>query len=210
MEKIYNELKNAIDKGEDLDIFKEIRGFLAPEEGYSLMLMSALGEGEGEVVEIGSFLGKSTCYLAMGLKARKKGCVYAVDHFQGSPEHQVGKKHEEPSLVKEGTLLYQFYRNLQFYGLQDYVKPLVSESTKPAHNWQKPIRLLFIDGDHSYDATRRDFENWAIHVPDYGYIVFHDVGPSWPGVTKFFNQIINSNSYKLRLSVGSVRVVQAK
>jgi len=35
--------------------------------------------------------------------------------------------------------------------------------------------LLFIDGDHSYDGVRADFENYAPLVRPGGLIAFHDV-----------------------------------
>jgi predicted O-methyltransferase YrrM len=40
--------------------------------------------------------------------------------------------------------------------------------------WSHPLDLLFIDGDHRYDAVKRDFEEWIQHVKPGGFIVFHD------------------------------------
>jgi predicted O-methyltransferase YrrM len=39
------------------------------------------------------------------------------------------------------------------------------------------VDLLFIDGDHSYDGVRADFENYAPLVKPGGLIAFHDVAP---------------------------------
>lgn len=171
--------------------------------------MAAYGEGEGEVLEIGSFHGKSTCYLAHGLKMRQEGVVYAVDHFQGSPEHQAGMTHEEPALIEEGTLYKQFMKNIESNDLTKYVHPIVANSVNASINWKKPIRLLFIDGEHSYSETRRDFKIWSRHVVDEGYIALHDVNNHFPGVTKFFHEITcKGGGYKLMLDVGSMRIVQ--
>jgi predicted O-methyltransferase YrrM len=41
----------------------------------------------------------------------------------------------------------------------------------------RSIDLLFIDGDHSYDGSRRDFELYAPLVGDDGAIAMHDVNP---------------------------------
>jgi len=42
-----------------------------------------------------------------------------------------------------------------------------------------PIRydfgFLFIDGDHTYDGVRDDFDNWAQYVAVGGHIAFHDM-----------------------------------
>ena len=62
--------------------FKKIEGFLFPLEGYTLMMLAANGAGEGEIVEIGSYKGKSTCWLATGSKGAGREKVTAVDHFK--------------------------------------------------------------------------------------------------------------------------------
>ena len=37
--------------------------------------------------------------------------------------------------------------------------------------------LIFIDGDHSYEGVRRDFELYQDLLSPRGYIVFHDIDP---------------------------------
>lgn len=37
--------------------------------------------------------------------------------------------------------------------------------------------LIFIDGDHSYEGVKRDFENYRTLLSDRGVILFHDVDP---------------------------------
>src|SRR5256884_4232168 len=46
------------------------------------------------------------------------------------------------------------------------------------------IDLLFIDGDHEYEAVRRDFEDWSPHLREGGIIIFHDTNGSWLGPTQ--------------------------
>jgi predicted O-methyltransferase YrrM len=48
-------------------------------------------------------------------------------------------------------------------------------------DWRGEIDVLVIDGDHSYAATRRDFEDWSPHVAATGAILFHDavLGAPW-------------------------------
>jgi predicted O-methyltransferase YrrM len=52
--------------------------------------------------------------------------------------------------------------------------------------WGAPIDLLLIDGDHSYAATREDFEDWSPHVAPAGKIIFHDALLDAPWMTTDF------------------------
>lgn len=189
--------------------FPHIKGFLTSMEGYTLSLLAALGPGRGEVVEIGSYLGRSTCYLAMGCKTSDRGAVTAVDHFQGSPEHQQGKQHEEQNLIEDGSLLHRFRHNVDIAGLAGYVRAMPLASLDAAARWPgDPIRLLFIDGDHSYEDTRADFQAWIPYLAPEGLVAFHDVG-GWEGVTRFYKECIApGHGFSTCLACESIRVVR--
>jgi hypothetical protein len=134
--------------------------------------------------------------------------VSAVDHFRGSPENQPGQANECKVLIEDGTTFHRFQSNLQRLGLADYAIPLVASSEEAVRGWNKPIRLLFIDGEHSYEASRRDFELWSPFVVPGGMIGFHDIG-SWPGVTRFYQELMQSTKqFKERLAVQSIRAIQ--
>ncbi len=45
---------------------------------------------------------------------------------------------------------------------------------------RRPVDLLFIDGDHSYDGVRSDFETYGRLVRPGGLIAFHDISPGAP------------------------------
>ncbi len=72
----------------------------------------------------------------------------------------------------------------------------------------KKIDLLFIDGDHSYEGVKKDFELYKSSVSKNGIIAFHDIVPdsfsrtgiktsSYVGeVPKFWNEIKKNYNYK--------------
>ena len=49
-----------------------------------------------------------------------------------------------------------------------------SFSYQAALNWDKPLDFVFIDGDHSYEGVRRDWEDWSPNVRRGGLIALHD------------------------------------
>src|SRR5437899_9399700 len=64
------------------------RSWLGPLEGYVLYRLARDGEGKGEIVEIGSWMGRSTAWLAAGSRARGRERVHAVDTLEGdTAEH---------------------------------------------------------------------------------------------------------------------------
>jgi predicted O-methyltransferase YrrM len=52
------------------------------------------------------------------------------------------------------------------------------------------VDFLFIDGDHSYEGVKSDFQMYRDLVSNNGLIAFHDiVNEEWPGVGRFWREI---------------------
>jgi cephalosporin hydroxylase len=61
----------------------------------------------------------------------------------------------------------------------------------------KKADFLFIDGDHRYDAIKKDFELYSPFVKEKGIIAFHDIGEKEEGGGRiFFNEIKNLYKHK--------------
>jgi hypothetical protein len=50
-----------------------------------------------------------------------------------------------------------------------------------AAGWSSSIDLLFIDGDHSEEGTRSDWDAFSPHVVVGGAVIFHDARYGEPG-----------------------------
>ncbi len=169
----------------------QINGFLEPTEGYALHLLAALGPGDGVIVEIGSFMGLSTAWMGIGAKQTNRGPVIAIDHFRGSPEHKTLFEEE----LKTDSMLPYFEKNIKALGLEEIVHPLVGSSRDAAQTWTQPIRLLFLDGEHSYTGVSQDFALFSEHVVKEGIICFHDVNQdTWPDVTEFYESLLKEEN----------------
>jgi len=61
------------------------------------------------------------------------------------------------------------------------------------------LDFLFIDGDHTYDGVKKDFEIYGRYVRKNGIIAFHDIVPgpseSVGGVPRFWNEIKHQFDY---------------
>jgi predicted O-methyltransferase YrrM len=139
-----------------------VDGWLSDAQGRALFQAAANTGGRGAIVEIGSWKGRSTTWLASGARLARRR-VYAVDPHCHSREYP------------EADTLDEFLGNLARNGLTDAVEPLVMTSEEAAARITGPVELLFIDGDHSYDAVRRDAELWLPRLIEGGTVMFHDV-----------------------------------
>jgi len=144
-----------------------IEGWLSPAE-IQLLYKTAHGvkKNKGVILEIGSWQGKSTvCLATVVLDAKNDVLVYAVDPHEGSIEHQASSINH--SLLK-------FKQNITRFGFDEKVHPIVKRSKDASQAWDKPIAFLWIDGDHSYEGVKTDFDSWFRFVAEGGIIAFHD------------------------------------
>ena len=164
---------------------KNIEGWLTNSEGEYLYSLAKNGQAKGVIVEIGSWKGKATIWLAAGTKQAKREKVYAIDHHRGSIEHGAN------------VWTYpEFERNIKQAGIDDVVVPIIMKSEEAARGWNKPIRLLWIDGDHAYESIKQDFLLWEPHLVKRGIIALHDT-TMWPGPKRLAEEYI-CNSSKFR------------
>ena len=164
-----------------------IAGMINDNEGrYLYMLAKGCG---GNIVEIGSWEGMSTVYLALGSKAGGGGRVFAIDPHRGTSDfHEVyGVEDTEPI----------FRENIKRAGVDDIAIPLVMKSEEAAKGWTEPISLLWIDGAHEYENVRKDILLWEPYLEEGGVIAFHDALHSLcPGVRKaIYKYIFQSNKF---------------
>lgn len=57
---------------------------------------------------------------------------------------------------------------------------LHEDSTKA--KLDKPVDVLFIDGDHTYEGCKADIDNWFPQMAKGGVMLFHDADETSPGV----------------------------
>ena len=157
-----------------------VAGFMPRAEGLALYQAAADYAGRGPVLEIGSYCGKSTIYLAAAAGAAGQ-LVVTVDHHRGSEEHQPGWEYHDPGLVDPVTgrldTLPRLRATLAAAGLEEHVVVVVGRSAEVARLWGTPLGLVFIDGGHTQTAATTDYEGWAPWVAPGGALAIHDVFP---------------------------------
>ncbi|MPY98123.1 MAG: class I SAM-dependent methyltransferase [Actinophytocola sp.] len=198
-----------------LDHALRARGFLPTDEGLALHDAAREALGSGVAVEIGSYCGKSTIFLAAAA-ARTGGRVVTVDHHRGSEEHQPGWEYHDPDLVDPHTgrldTLGVFRRTIADAGLEDHVVAVVGRSVNVAAFWRTPIDFLFIDGGHTEAAAQADYEGWAPWVAVGGVLAIHDVFPDprdgGQAPHHIYRRALDSGMFADLREVGSLRLLR--
>jgi predicted O-methyltransferase YrrM len=127
----------------------------------------------GLALEVGSFKGKSSSFLASGLKSTSR--LVCVDTWDNS-----AMPYDAPT-----DSMSDFLKNTAIYG--DLIEPHRGESARVAERWSRPLDVLFIDGDHSYEGCSSDLKAWLPFVKPGGWVAFHD--SSEAGVARAISEL---------------------
>lgn len=150
----------------------------------------------GPIAEIGRFKGGSTIVFASALPEGTE--LWSYDLHVALRADMTGE-----------SLDAELRDALGRFGLEHKVHLFVADSRKveppPA-----PLELLFVDGDHSYEGAKADFDRWGAFVRPGGHLLFHDAvdtggyGNVYPGVSRAVAEVDAGGGWLRRPGAGSI------
>jgi predicted O-methyltransferase YrrM len=170
----------------------KLEGMIGDQEA-ALLTRLAAGVDTGCIVEVGSYRGMSTIALAQGARV----AVYAIEpheEFTGVLGGQFGPADRRA-----------FFENLLQAGVVEKVRLVNLSSEVVAPGWTQPVGLLWIDGDHRYEAVRRDFECWEPHLR--GLVAFHDAIQKTLGPARLIEELL-ADGFELVEHVQGTKVLR--
>jgi len=169
--------------------FNEIPGWFAYEELYNAMVETA--PNGSNFVEVGSWFGKSTNYLATKIRESKKNINFTcVDTWKGTDDEEL---HQNIVGAFNGDIFYEFVDNTVLsnnYATFDIIKDTSHNAANQFQN--NSINFIMLDAGHSYESLMEDIKLWYNKVTPGGIISGDDYGV-FSGVTQaadefFYNQ----------------------
>ena len=142
-----------------------IEGKVTPAE-CDMLYRLASQVSTGSIVDIGCYRGRSTAALALGSMAGESLPVYAIDPHEPFEGIQGGRFGPQDRVA--------FFRNMLRLGLGETVHLINVRADLVSRVWSSPVGLVWIDGDHRYEAVKMDFESWKPFVLEGGLIGLHD------------------------------------
>lgn len=192
----------------------DVRGFLPDDEGQHLHQLALEAGAVGPILEIGSYCGRSTLWLADAAQHHDT-VVFALDHHRGSEEHQPGEMFHDTALVDASgrvDTLREFRHNIARAGVEDHVIAVVAGSTTASRYLSGHWGMVFIDGGHSLDAALIDWRGFGSRVLPGGILAIHDVFPNAAegGQAPFtiWRLALQSGLYEEHSQLGSLRALR--
>lgn len=140
------------------DQINPIGGWLKDEEAESL-IETALKLKGGNVVEVGTGLGKSTAIFAL---ASPKSRVYTIDNMTARFHIDMSEKEFRERCT----------RNWDSVGVTSQIVLRIGDFRD--WNWHGEIELLFIEGEQTYKEALDTFNKFEKYVVKGGYVVIRD------------------------------------
>jgi predicted O-methyltransferase YrrM len=156
----------------------------------------------GCVVEVGAYRGRSAVLLGLGSLSGAGAKVFAVDphkEFVGVLGGAFGPKDRTA-----------FYRAMLDAGCSEIVALINLSSEQFCSCWREEVALLWIDGDHSYEGVKRDFECWRPHLRRDGVVAFDDATDPALGPRRLITELIALDGYEEFLTVGKIAVIRKR
>ena len=125
-----------------------------------------LGRNLNSVAEIGSYIGASACCFGAAMKSSGFGKMYCIDTWNNE-----GMAEGSRDTWQEFTVNTVKYR--------DFIVPIRGFSTDVVEDVAShtgSLDLLFIDGDHSYEGVKADWDAYNRFLKPGAIVVFHDCG----------------------------------
>ena len=139
-----------------------------------------------KIVEIGSWKGKSSAYMAVEIANSTKDIeFYCVDTWEGSIEHTEEQK---------GHNLYnKFLDNMR--PVENYYFPIKLNSIDASKKFKdNSLDFVFIDASHQYEDVKKDIISWLPKVKDGGIIAGHDYTEFHPGVIQAADEVLGKEN----------------
>jgi predicted O-methyltransferase YrrM len=148
---------------------RDVQGWMSPDQAERLYRAAEATRAGDQIVEIGSFQGRSTIVLASA--AHEGVPVVAIDPHAGNDRGPQEIAGYADAAADDNQ---RFNANLAAAGVSDRVRHIRSFSDSAHAGVTGDIAVLYIDGAHRFAPARADIRDWGARVAPGGTMLIHD------------------------------------
>ncbi len=166
-------------------------GWFTNENIQTYRRLMSMVPNDANVAELGTWIGRSLCSVSDIVKD-KNIKVTAVDTFGGTANERLD---DSVAYAKSMDVHAEFLKNIKNHGIADNVNTLKMSTDDAVKSIEDEFfDFVFVDAEHTYEAVKRDIENWLPKVKKNGIIAGHDYNNNdHPGVVKAVAETIGDN-----------------
>lgn len=150
-------------------LVSDVEGWMSRDQAERLFGAAAATRPGDQIVEIGSFRGRSTIVLASA--APEGVAVVAIDPHAGNDR---GPQEIDGYIAEAATDHEVFNRNLARAGVAHRVRHVRAFSNEAHQQVEGAVAVLYIDGAHRYGPALADIRHWGARVKPGGTLLIHD------------------------------------
>jgi len=147
----------------------DVEGWMTPGQARKLWDCASAVRAGGQIVEIGSFRGRST--IVLGRAMAPDVTLIAIDPHAGNDRGPQELEGFEEHAAADFDV---FRANLARAGVADAVRHIRKFSTEALEDVSGDIDLLYIDGAHRFRPALEDIRRWSARIAPGGTLLIHD------------------------------------
>jgi hypothetical protein len=177
--------------------YEDVPGWIGCAEDIYQLVFKELNDGDS-IVEIGTFFGQSTIFMASLIKESGKKIKFDTidslwqidadvrrgDHPKSFYDYRFSEQLKD---IPIDELIKSHYR---LCGVDEYINLMIGDS-RWLWKWyeEESLQFVYIDGDHNYEIVKLDVDNWWSRVKVGGYLGGDDID-AYPSVLRAMNELI--------------------
>jgi predicted O-methyltransferase YrrM len=187
------------------ELTESVDGWMTEDQGRRLWDAASRVPDGGQIVEIGSFRGRSMIVLARS--ATQAGTIVAIDPHAGNDRgpQEISGYQDAAAADHEA-----FSRNLTQAGVRDRVTHVRAFSSAAHAEVSGQVDLLYIDGAHRYAPARADIRDWGARVVPGGTMLIHDSFSSIGVTLAILRELVPSRRWRYVGRSGSLTEYRAE
>lgn len=176
--------------------YQVIPGWFDFEDVYREAVAAAPSDRRSRFVELGSYYGRSSAYMAAEIANSGKPIDFVCVDVWETPERATAKFADDPTAsyadfcgAMDRFILRREGPGSPIWNIGQGTLTAQHMDSQRAAKYLSDVDFCFIDADHTYEMVKADIEAWLPRMLTGGVIAGHDYGAQFPDVGRAVHEL---------------------